>query len=80
MAILHVRNVPEKLYGRIRRLAAEERSSLSAEVIRLLDTAVAGREQRREVASLLAGIRRRRIKLPAGAPSTLTLLREDRNR
>jgi plasmid stability protein len=37
MAILHVRNVPEDLYERIRRRAAEEKRSISAEVITLLE-------------------------------------------
>ena len=35
MATLHVRNVPEKLYKRIQKLAEEENRSVTAEVIQL---------------------------------------------
>lgn len=38
MATLHVRNVPDDLYERLRRKAEAEGRSLSAEVIRLLDS------------------------------------------
>jgi plasmid stability protein len=38
MATLHVRNVPDDLYERLRRRAEAEGRSLSAEVIRLLDS------------------------------------------
>ena len=37
MAILHVRNVPEKLYSRLQRRAEMQRRSLSSEVITLLE-------------------------------------------
>jgi plasmid stability protein len=41
MAILHVRNVPDDLYERLKKRAAAERRSLSAEVIALLDSELA---------------------------------------
>lgn len=80
MAILHVGNIPPKLHRRVRRLAASDDVSLSAEVATLLDGAVRDREMRNRQARLLSGIRRRRFKSSPGAPSTLDLLREDRAR
>ena len=80
MPTLHVRNVPEELYEQIRRQAAARNRSISAEVIVLLQRALI--ESEREQSEVLAGIRRRRFFRPAdaGAPDTLTLLREDRAR
>jgi plasmid stability protein len=43
MPILHVRNVPEDLYERIRRRAAEEKRSISAEVVDLLQAGLEAR-------------------------------------
>jgi len=40
MAILHVRNVPEDLYNRLKQRAKAQRRSLSAEVISLLEWAL----------------------------------------
>ena len=80
MPTRHVRNVPEELYQQIRRQAATENRSLSAEVIVLLQRALIQSE--RDQGEILAGIRRRRFFRPAtaGAPDSLTLLREDRER
>ncbi len=80
MPTLHVRNVPEELYEQIRQQAAARNRSISAEVIVLLQRALV--ESEREQSEVLAGIRRRRFFRPAdaGAPDTLTLLREDRAR
>ncbi len=80
MPILHVRNVPEELYERLRRRAQAQRRSLSAEVITLLSWAL--EEAERSPESTLAAIRRRRFFRPAevGAPESTVLLREDRER
>ena len=80
MATLHVRNVPDSLYERLRRQAEAENRSLSAEVIILLNRALDTTPA--DQAALLASIRRRRSFEPAavGAPDSTTLLREDRNR
>lgn len=80
MAILHVRNVPEPLYERLRERAEAQRRSLSAEVITLLAWAI--EEAERRPAVTLDAIRRRRSFNPAeaGAPDSTTLLREDRER
>jgi plasmid stability protein len=80
MAILHVRNVPEDLYERIRQRAQAQNRSISAEVINLLRDAL--EETERPQALILEGIRRRRFYYPTGtsAPESVVLLREDRER
>jgi len=80
MAILHVRNVPEKLYARLQRRAEAQRRSLSSEVITLLEWAV--NEADRTSEATLASIRQRRSFSPAAAsaPDSTTLLRQDRDR
>ncbi len=80
MPTLHVRNVPDDLYDKIRKQAAAQNRSISAEVIVLLQRALLQSE--REQDEVLAGIRRRRFFRPAdaGAPDSLALLREDRAR
>lgn len=80
MPILHVRNVPDELYNRIKTQAQAQNRSMSAEVIMLLDRALTESEQTQ--AELLDAIRRRRFFRPAqtNAPDSTTLLREDRAR
>jgi plasmid stability protein len=79
MSILHVRNVPVSLYQAIQERARQQRRSMSAEVILLLQEALWNRQAQEE---LLADIRQRRSFRPAdvGAPDSTTLLREDRER
>ncbi len=79
MPTLHVRNVPEGLYGDLQRRAESQRRSLSAEVITLLEWAVV--EAERTSKATLASIRQRRTFNPAtaGAPDSTTLLRQDRD-
>ena len=80
MPTLHVRNVPESLYDRLRQRARVRNRSLSAEVVVLLDFALDESEDTQT--QLLENIRRRRFFNPAaaGAPDSSTLLREDRER
>ncbi len=82
MAILHVRNVPEKLYKRIQKLAEEENRSLTNEVIELLSQGLRARETRRGAAEAIERIRTRarKIELPRGWKDSAELLREDRSR
>jgi plasmid stability protein len=82
MAILHVRNVPEKLYRRIQKLAEEENRSVTAEVIQLLNQGLRAREARRSAAEVIERIRQRarRIELPRDWKDSAELLREDRSR
>ena len=79
MSILHVRNVPQALYTRLKQRADTRRRSLSAEVITLLEWAI---EEVERAELSLESIRRRRFFEPAsvGAPDSTTLLREDRER
>ncbi len=80
MSILHVRNVPQELYERLKRRADSQRRSLSAEVIALLEWAVEQAEVSPQ--STLSSIRRCRFFNPAlsGAPDSTQLLRQDRDR
>ena len=80
MPILHVRNVPNELYNRIKAQAQAKNRSMSAEVIMLLDRALT--DTARSQAEVLDNIRRRRFFRPAeaNAPDSTTLLREDRAR
>lgn len=80
MPTLHVRNVPETLYDRLRQRAQERNRSISAEVVMLLDFAL--EESDNTQTEILDNIRRRRFFNPAaaGAPDSTTLLREDRER
>ncbi len=82
MAILHVRNVPEKLYKRIQGLAQKEKRSMTAEVIALLDGAVEQQEARRRTAGTLERIRRRAaaVRLPSRWVDSVELIRQDRKR
>jgi plasmid stability protein len=80
MSILHVRNVPEALYARLKQRAKAQRRSLSAEVVTILEWAI--KEVDRASETSLESLRRRRSFEPAavGAPDSTTLLREDRER
>jgi plasmid stability protein len=80
MAILHVRNVPQHLYTRLKQRAETQRRSLSTEVVTLLEWAIEEVDRTSELP--LESIRHRRFFEPAsaGAPDSTTLLREDRQR
>ncbi|MBP8291724.1 MAG: hypothetical protein KAX65_03055 [Caldilineaceae bacterium] len=80
MSTLHVRSVPEDLYEQLQALAQTSQRSLSAQVIALLERALADEYTRQAQGELLAAIRRRRFALPAGTPDSVLLLREDRER
>ncbi len=80
MNTLHVRSVPDDLYQRLQRLAQARNRSLSAQVITMLAQAVEDEERRKKQEKVLMTIRRRRFSPPTKSPSSLELLREDRNR
>ncbi len=82
MATLHVRNVPDKLYKRIHKLAEEENRSVTAEVIQLLSQGLQAREARRDAAAVIGRIRSRaqKVSLPRGWVDSVELIREDRSR
>lgn len=64
MAILHVRNVPDDLYERLREQADARNRSLSAEVIDVLQRGVAQRRRRENLAVTLERLREIRESLP----------------
>ena len=76
MAILHVRNVPDDLYERLKKRAAAERRSVSAEVISMLERQLPAK---RPLAEVLAEIDRinQLYPLPPNMPDVTELLRED---
>ena len=78
MSTLHVRNVPDDIYEALRRRAAERRSSVAAETIRLLGRAL--HVDRPGVRELLEEIERTRPVARKGAPAAAELIREDRDR
>jgi len=80
MATLHVRNIPDPLYQQIQALALAENRSLSAQVTILLQRAIQEDDKQRQHLDALASIRRRRFVPPPGSPTSLDLLREDRDR
>jgi plasmid stability protein len=82
MPTLYVRDIPEEVLQRVKKLASQEKRSLSAEVAILLDRALQEDTLRSRRAEALDRIERRRksFKLPPGTPDTLALLREDRAR
>lgn len=79
MATLHVQGVPDELYERVRNLAASKQRTLNAEIIQLLEQALASEELRAEQSALLESIRRRRYAPPEDMNS-VALLSEDRRR
>ena len=81
MATLYVRNVPDKLYRRLRAAAEAERRSLSGEVVKLIEDALGQPGRRPErMADILDRLRvmRESIKLPKDWPGSLALLHEGR--
>jgi plasmid stability protein len=77
MATLHVRNVPDDTYEALRRRAAERKSSIGVEAIRLLRRGLETDTER--VAALLDDIEARRPVPSRRVPSAAALIRRDRN-
>ena len=79
MATLHVRNVPEDLYGKLQARAEAEHRSLSAEVLDLLESGVAARDRGTETMEILEQLRVIRESLsPVPAGYAADLIREGR--
>jgi plasmid stability protein len=77
MATLHIRSFPENLYRRLGKLAQEERRSLSAEVVVLLEQVLeTSPVSQSKVLSALDRWRFRSSRKKA--PSSTDLLREER--
>ena len=78
MPILHIRNVPAKMYARIKSSAEKERRSLNAEALRILEeglTAVETRALRAETLRLIEA-QRRKLRGPK-AIDTTRLIRDE---
>jgi plasmid stability protein len=79
VATLYVRDVPEKLYKRLRARARRNGRSLNAEVLELIDEAVLRERTSDEITDRLAELAAQ-IDLPPDAPRPEDIIREERNR
>ncbi len=82
MATIHARNVPDHLYEWLKKSAKSNDRSIGAEVVRIIQVARDESAERERIRKALARIRASVSKevRPAGMPSAVDLLREDRNR
>lgn len=78
MPTLYVRDVPEDLYARLKERAAQERRSISQEVINLLEWALSEVEMEEALARLIR--RRRPSRASRRSADSLSLLREEQKR
>jgi plasmid stability protein len=79
VATLYVRDVPEKLYKRLRARARRNGRSLNAEVLELIDEAVLRELTSDEITDRLAELAAE-IDLPPDAPRPEDLIRQERDR
>jgi plasmid stability protein len=79
VATLYVRDVPEKLYKRLRARARRNGRSLNAEMLELIDEAVLRELTSDEITERLAELAAK-IDLPPDAPRPEDIIREERNR
>jgi plasmid stability protein len=79
VATLFVRDVPEKLYKRLRARARRNGRSLNAEVLELIDEAVLRELTSDEITDRLAELAAE-IDLPPDAPRPEDIIREERER
>jgi plasmid stability protein len=79
MATLYVRDVPEKLYKRLRARARRNGRSLNAEVLELIDEAVLRELTSDEITDRLAELAAE-IDLPPDAPRPEDIIRQERDR
>jgi plasmid stability protein len=82
MASLHLQDVPEEMYERLRRLAEASQRSVRDEALTLLDKGIQQAEIRGGTAEVLEEIRQwRTSRAPIqGMPESTVLIREDRYR
>ena len=79
MATLHVRNVPDDVYEALRRRAEDRGTSISAEAVDLLGSALERSERKRAARELLDELRGDALRVPPGTPSPAELVRADRD-
>jgi len=83
MATLYVENVPDELYAALRTRARRRRSSISNEVIQLLQQFVptpTELQRRHELCEAALRWRKQKPLSPGPFPSTEEMIREDRER
>lgn len=83
MPVLYVENVPNDLYQALRKRARENRKSIAAEVISLLERNVPTAKElqgRREFYKRMAELRARQPGSPGPFPTAEEMIREDRDR
>ncbi|HXM69221.1 MAG TPA: hypothetical protein VN911_21015 [Candidatus Acidoferrum sp.] len=83
MPTLYVENVPDNLYKALRKRARENRKSIAAEVISLLERNIPTAEelrQRREFYTRMMELRGQHPQGSGAFPTTEELIREDRDR
>jgi plasmid stability protein len=83
MATLYVENVPDELYEALRKRARQNRKSIAAEVLELLEQNVPTERElkkRREAIRRLAELRSRPSPSAGPFPSTEEMQRQDRER
>ena len=79
MVTLHISDVPDELYKRLRARARRNGQSLNAEVLQIIDDAVLREVSSEEVTDRLAELAGE-IDLPVDAPRPEEILREERSR
>jgi len=79
VATLYVRDVPEKLYKRLRARARRNGRSLNAEVLELIDEALLRELTSDEITDRLAELAAE-IDLPSDAPRPEDIIRQERDR
>lgn len=83
MPILYVENVPDELYRGLRERARENRRSIAAEVISLLERNIpttAEMKRRQQFYQRMAKFRIHRAESDGPFPTTEQMIREDRER
>ncbi|MEW6777715.1 MAG: hypothetical protein AB1405_15565 [Bdellovibrionota bacterium] len=80
MPTIHVRNVPPKLYKRLKSMAKDDQLSLAEEVLKILESAAEEGISRKRHRKALERIVRRaqRWEIPPGMPDSTELIRESR--
>jgi plasmid stability protein len=83
MPTLYVENVPDELYRGLRQRARENRSSIAAEIISLLEQNIpttAEMKRRQQFYQRMAKFRARRAESSGPFPTAEEMIREDRER
>jgi plasmid stability protein len=83
MATLYVENVPDDLYEALRKRARSQRRSIAAEVLSLLERNIptdAELRRRKQIVRKLRQLRFTKGSSSTSLPSSLEMIREDRDR